>query len=203
MSGFYDRRILPRLLAAAMRTEVLVPYRERIGRAASGRVLEIGIGSALNLPFYGPNVTAVVGVDPSPALLAMARARETGFPLTVLDGAGEALPVEDGQFDTAVVTWTLCSVADPGRVLGEVRRALRPGGQLIFVEHGRSPDPGVRRWQDRLTPGWRRVAGGCHLNRPIDQLVAQAGFRMDRLDAGYARGPRPMTYMYEGGATPL
>ena len=204
MSGFYDRLILPRLLAVAMRNERLLPYRERIGKAASGRVLEIGIGSALNLPFYSTAVDEVVGVDPSPALLAMAQARRAGiaYPLTVLQGSGEALPVEDKGFDTVVMTWSLCSVADPITVLREARRALRPDGQLLFAEHGQAPDAAVRRWQDRLTPAWKRIAGGCHLNRRMDHLVAAAGFALDRIETGYAGGPRPMTFMYEGRARP-
>lgn len=202
--GIYDRHVVPRLLALAMRTKELVPYRERVGRAASGRVLEIGIGSALNLPFFGPQVTEVVGVDPSPALVAMARQRRSGlrFPFKVVEGTGERLPLEDGGFDTVLTTWSLCSVADPVQVLQEARRVLRPGGQLLFAEHGRAPDAGVRWWQDTLTPAWRHMAGGCHLNRKIDELVGAAGFRLDDLRTGYARGPRPMTFMYEGRAKP-
>lgn len=202
--GVYERHVLPYLLALAMRTQELVPYRERVGRAAAGRVLEIGVGNALNLPFYGPEVREVVGVDPSPALVRMARGQRWGlpFPFEVIEGKGEQLPLEDGGFDTVLTTWSLCSVADPVRVLREARRVLRPGGRLLFVEHGQAPDAGVRWWQDRLTPGWRRIAGGCHLNRKIDDLVAAAGFRLDDLRTGYARGPRPMTFMYEGRASP-
>ena len=202
--GIYGRYIVPHLLALAMRNRELVPYRQLVGRAASGRVLEIGIGSALNLPFYGPEVTEVVGVDPSPALVAMARRRQSGlrFPLKVIEGTGEQVPLESGGFDTVVTTWSLCSVMDPVRVLGEARRMLRPDGQLLFVEHGRAPEPGVRWWQDKLDPAWTRIAGGCHLNRKTDELVTDAGFRLDRLRAGYARGPRPMAFMYEGRAQP-
>ncbi len=203
--GLYDRYVLPRLLALAMRTKELVPFRERVGLAASGRVLEIGIGSALNLPFFGPQVREVVGVDPSPALVSMARQRRSGglrFPFTVRQGTGERLPFEDGGFDTVLTTWSLCSVADPVQVLREARRVLRPGGQLLFAEHGRAPDAAVQRWQDALTPAWKRLAGGCRLNRQMDELVGAAGFRLDALRTGYARGPRPMTFMYEGRATP-
>ena len=202
--GIYGRYIVPHLLALAMRNRELVPYRQRVGRAASGRVLEIGIGSALNLPFYGPEVTEVVGVEPSPALVGMARRRQFGlrFPLKLIEGTGEQVPLESGGFDTVVTTWSLCSVVDPIRVLGEARRALRPGGQLLFVEHGRAPEPDVSWWQDKLDPAWKRMAGGCHLNRKMDDLVRDAGFRLDHLRAGYARGPRPMTFMYEGRARP-
>ena len=202
--GIYGRYIVPHLLALAMRNRELVPYRQRVGRAASGRVLEIGIGSALNLSFYGPEVTEVVGVEPSPALVGMTRRRQFGlrFPLKVIEGTGEQVPLESGGFDTVVTTWSLCSVVDPIRVLGEARRALRPGGQLLFVEHGRAPEPDVSWWQDKLDPAWKRMAGGCHLNRKMDDLVRDAGFRLDHLRAGYARGPRPMTFMYEGRARP-
>jgi SAM-dependent methyltransferase len=199
--GIYGRYVVPRLLALAMRNRELVPYRERVGRAASGRVLEIGIGSALNLPFYGAGVTQVVGVDPSPSLLAMARKRPgVRFPFEVLEGTGERLPFENRGFDTVVTTWSLCSVVNPVQVLLEARRVLRPGGQLLFAEHGRAPEAGVRWWQDMLDPAWKRIAGGCHLNRKMDDLVQEAGFRLDDLRTGYARGPRPMTFMYEGRA---
>jgi ubiquinone/menaquinone biosynthesis C-methylase UbiE len=104
--------------------------------------------------------------------------------------------------DTVVAAWTLCSIPDVSRALREMRRVLRPGGQLLFVEHGRSPDARIARWQDRLTPAWRTVAGGCHLNRPVGRLLEEAGFRMTRLDTGYMKGPRPMTFMYEGAAEP-
>ncbi len=200
--GVYGRYVVPRLLALAMRNRELVPYRQRVGKAATGRVLEIGIGSALNLPFYGPEVREVVGVEPSPALVAMARRHRSGLPFRfdVVEGAGERLPLEDNSFDTVLTTWSLCSVTDPVQVLREVRRVLRPGGQVLFVEHGRAPDAGVRWWQDTLDPAWKRIAGGCHLNRKMDDLIGDAGFRLDHLRTGYARGPRPMTYMYEGRA---
>lgn len=202
--GLYDRLILPRLLVLAMRTPDLVPYRQRIAGAATGRVLEIGIGPALNLPFYGPDVSSVAGIDPSPALLAMAGSRRRGisFPVELLEGSAEALPLDAASVDSVVTTWTLCSVPDPARALREVRRVLRPGGKLLFVEHGRAPEPGTSRWQDRITPVWKHVAGGCHLNRKMDALILAAGFRMEHMEAGYMRGPKVMTFMYSGQATP-
>lgn len=202
--GVYDRFLLPRLLAAAMRNRELVPFRQRIGQAAEGRVLEIGIGPGLNLPFYGPNVREVVGVDPSPALLRMAQARsvDAPFPVELLEAVSERMPLNDASVDTVVTTWTLCSVGQPVDALREARRVLRPGGVLLFVEHGRAPDARVRWWQDRLTPAWRRIAGGCHLNRSIDGLVEAAGFQPGRLQTGYLPGPKPMTFMYEGSAKP-
>ncbi len=202
--GVYERFLLPRLLAAVMRNRELVPFRQRVGQAAEGHVLEIGIGSGLNLPFYGPNVRRVVGIDPSPALLRMAQARalDAPFPVELLEAVSERLPLDDASVDTVVTTWTLCSVGRPVDALREVRRVLRPGGALLFAEHGLAPDAGVRWWQDRLNPAWKRIAGGCHLNRNIEGLVEAASFRPGRLRTGYLPGPKPMTFMYEGSARP-
>ena len=200
--GFYERRILPWILDATMRQAMLEVYRRRVAGAAEGRVLEIGLGSGLNLRHYGAAVTEIIGVDPSPALLAKARETRTpaGLRAAIIEGSAETLPLDAGSIDTVVTTWTLCSIPNVSRALAEARRVLRPGGQLLFVEHGLSPDPGVTRWQHRLTPIWKRIAGGCHLNRPIEDLVREAGFRIDQIDAGYMEGPKPLTYMYEGRA---
>lgn len=199
----YQRLILPRLINTAMRNKRLVPLRERQVAKARGRVLEIGIGSGLNLPFYRRDIEAVIGIDPSLELLTLARKHTAWlhFPVKLLHGPAEALPLEDGSVDSVVITWTLCSVAEPGRVLAEARRVLQPGGALIFVEHGQAPEAGVRRWQDRLTPLWQKLAGGCHLNRPIAGLIGEAGFQIADLETGYlVRGPRVATYHYLGRA---
>lgn len=201
--GLYQDHILPRLIHLAMRQRNLAAYRARIIPAAQGRVLEIGIGSGLNLPYYGAAVEQIIGLDPSPKLLAMVREaarRRTAIPLDLIEDSAEAIPLYNRSIDTIVTTWTVCSIPDAQRALGEMRRVLKPGGRLLFVEHGRSPDPGVRRWQDRLTPVWRRVGGGCHLNRAIGELIEGAGFRIERIETGYTRGPKPMTFMYEGVA---
>jgi ubiquinone/menaquinone biosynthesis C-methylase UbiE len=200
--GLYEQRILPLLTHWAMGQQQLVAYRQQVVGGARGRVLEIGIGSGRNLPFYGEDVEEVIGVDPSPELLAMARRALAASPLRaeLYEGSAEQLPFNDRSFDAAVVTWSLCSIPDPAAALWEARRVLRPGGRLLFAEHGRAPDPGVQRWQDRLTPAWRRWAGGCHLNRKPDDLVRAADFTLERLDTGYARGPRPMAFIYEGSA---
>lgn len=202
--GLYQRYVLPRLTHWAMGQRQLAQYRARVVGAAEGRVLELGIGSGRNLPFYTDRATEVIGVDPSPEMLAMARRAAAGRPQRVelIEGSAERLPLDDRSVDTVVVTWSLCSVPDARAAVAEARRVLRPGGRLLFAEHGRSPDPGVERWQDRLTPLWARVAGGCHLNRKPDDLIAAAGFELIELRTGYARGPRPMTYMYEGAAAP-
>jgi ubiquinone/menaquinone biosynthesis C-methylase UbiE len=200
--SFYEDRILPHLIQLAMRQNNLTAYRHRLLAAAEGRVLEIGVGSGLNFPHYGASVMCVIGIDPSPKLLSMAEIAAAGmsFPVELLRGSAEATPLRDETVDTLVTTWTLCSIPNVAQALLEMRRVLKPSGRLLFVEHGRSPHPNVSRWQERLTPLWKRIAGGCHLNRPISELIEDAGFRMERIDTGYSKGPKPMTFMYEGTA---
>jgi ubiquinone/menaquinone biosynthesis C-methylase UbiE len=201
--GFYEERILPTLIDLAMRNKRLRPYRKRIAGAAEGRVLEIGIGSGLNLPFY-PLRSEIFGLDPSPQLLTRARRKTHSLRgrVQLLTGSAEHIPLADRSIDTIVSTWTVCSIPDVAGALEEMRRVLRPGGRLLFVEHGRAPEPGVARWQDGLTPLWRHLSGGCHLNRKIDDLITDTRFRIDRLQTGYMPGPRIMTFLYEGAATP-
>lgn len=201
--GFYERRILPPLLDFVMRQEMLAPYRARAIAAAEGEVIEIGAGSGPNLPLYEPGrVAGVVAIDPSPELLQMARRRQADarVPVRLVEATAEALPFDAARFDSAVVTWALCTIPDPARALAELRRVLKPGGRLLFVEHGRAPDAGVARWQERLTPLWRRCAGGCHLDRPVERLVRAAGFELDGLTTGYMNALKPLTFMYEGRA---
>jgi ubiquinone/menaquinone biosynthesis C-methylase UbiE len=202
--GFYTRTILPRLIHAGMRREAFLPYRQRLVREAEGRVLEIGFGSGLNAPFYAAPL-AVIGLDPSHAALTLARtsSRTVLRPIGLLEASAETIPLASQSVDTIVSAWTLCSIPDVARALGEVRRVLKPSGRLLFVEHGRSPDAAVATWQDRLTPIWKHVAGGCHLNRAVASLVEQAGFRIERLETGYMTGPRAMTFIYEGCARPV
>jgi len=197
--GFYEDRILPHLIASTMRHRELIPYRQRVISAAEGRVLEIGVGAGANLPFYGPSVSEIFGLDPSERLLR--KALNTGA-FNPLEASAEAIPLDAGSVDTVVTTWTLCSIPDARAALAEMRRVLKPGGRLLFVEHGLSPDSRVRWFQNTLTPAWRRIGGGCHLNRPIDALIGTAGWKMEKIDTGYLRGPNPMTYMYEGSARP-
>ena len=201
--GFYSHHVLPRLINFAMTHEEATRLRAAHVPAARGVVLEVGIGSGLNLPFFGADVTRLYGVDPSAELLAMARPKAEGlrFPVEFLQQDAASLRIGDECIDSAVMTWSLCSIADPGSALREVRRVLKAGGALIFVEHGLSPDAGVRRWQNRLTPIWRHVAGGCHLNRKMDDLIHSAGFDVKEISTGYVPGPRVGAYMYEGTAT--
>jgi ubiquinone/menaquinone biosynthesis C-methylase UbiE len=202
--GLYARFVLPRLMDLVLRAPPQAAERRRLVPQARGRVVEIGFGSGLNLPFYGAEVTSVAAVEPCRELWSLARPRVARAPFGVelALASAERLPFEAARFDTAVMTWTLCSIADPAAALREIRRVLAPGGRLLFIEHGRAPDASVRAWQERLTPGWRRVAGGCHLDRPVDRLLAAASFRITQLEQSYGTGPRPFSYLYRGIAEP-
>ncbi|MGJ0508177.1 MAG: class I SAM-dependent methyltransferase [Methylocystis sp.] len=198
--NFYERWMLPPLLDRVMRQSQLEKYRREVIAPARGRVLEIGVGSGLNFPFYGAQVEMVVGVDPSPRLLALAqrRAADAGVKAELVEGTASALPLADRSIDTIVMTWTLCSIPDPLLALREMRRVLKPDGRLLFIEHGLCPEKGVEFWQHRLTPAWRHVSGGCQLDRKMDDLIRAAGFELTELRHPYAEGPRIFTYMYEG-----
>lgn len=200
--GFYHEKILPGLCDRAMRSPEFRAYRARVVGAAEGRVLEIGAGSGLNLRYYSTQAREVIALEPEPRLTAMAAARaaKAGREVAWLEASAEAIPLDDGSVDTVVSTWTLCTIPHASEALAQIRRVLRPGGRLLFVEHGLAPEAGVARWQRRLTPLWRRIAGGCCMDRPIETLVRQAGFTLERLDAGYARGPKVLTWFYEGAA---
>lgn len=202
--GLYARVVLPRLIDLSMRSPQLAPYRARVLSNARGRVLEIGIGSGCNAAYYPDSVETVTGIDPSLELLNIARSRigAVRFPLGLARSSAEALPFAPANFDCVATTLTLCSIPDVALALREMRRVLKPQGTLVFLEHGLSPDQGIGAWQNRLTPLWRRVAGGCHLDRKIDRLIEAAGFRIADMSTGYARGPRPMVYFYEGVARP-
>ena len=203
--GFYAEVILPRLCDFAMRNQRLLPYRERVIGAAEGRVLEIGLGSGRNLPLYHAPVREILGLEPSPQLIAMARrTAAASLPIlaTFIEGSAESIPLDDNSIDTVVTTWTLCTIPHAATALKEMRRVLKPVGRLLFVEHGLAPDESVRKWQNFLTPAWKCVSGGCHLNRPIASMIEGAGFRLDRLETGYMPGPRLMTFFYEGSARP-
>ena len=201
---FYDKLVLPRLLDLVMRNNRLDTYRHATISAARGRVLEIGVGSGVNLPIYGPRVDQVYGIDPSPELLHRANERiaDAQVSVSLVRASAEQLPFSDAAFETLVMTWTLCSIPNPSTALGEMRRVLKSGGRLLFVERGLSNEVRIIRWQHRLTPGWKRIGGGCHLDRKMDELIRAAGFRIDTLEADYMPGPKPWTFMYQGTATP-
>jgi ubiquinone/menaquinone biosynthesis C-methylase UbiE len=204
--GLYAKYVLPPLLDVLMRNKETARVRAEWIPQARGEVLEIGIGSGLNLPLYSSEVQCVYGVDPSLELQRMARRRAAAGRLKVeflLQSAEEPLPLADASIDTVVVTWTLCSIPDPQKALRQMKRVVKPTGRLIFLEHGRAPDPAVVAWQDRLTPACKCIFGGCHLNRKIDDLIMEAGFRISDLKTFYLSGPRPLTYTYQGLALPV
>jgi SAM-dependent methyltransferase len=201
--GFYEKLILPGLLDLTMRNSRLASYRREAIGAAQGLVLEIGAGSGLNLALYGAAIDRVYAIDPSPELLdrASKRLADARVPVSLVQASAEQLPFSNALFDTLVMTWTLCSIPNPSAALDEMRRVLKPGGRLSFVEHGLSPEAPTARWQRRLTPCWRRIGGGCHLDRKTDDLIRAAGFQVDAVDTGYMKGPKPWTFMYQGSAT--
>lgn len=201
--GLYDRHILPHLIDFACGMGAVMKARSQIVPLAKGRVLEIGIGSGLNLGFYDPQrVEVVVGVDPSAAMqrLARERAARRQVPVEMIALELGQIQAADASFDDIVCTFTLCTIPDAVSALREMRRVLKPGGRLLFCEHGLAPDLPVVRWQKRLTPLWKPLAGGCHLDRDITALIEAGGFHIRQLDTGYLKGPRPMTHVYRGWA---
>ncbi|HSF21730.1 MAG TPA: class I SAM-dependent methyltransferase [Burkholderiales bacterium] len=202
--SFYDRWVLPWVIDLTLRNKDARRYRERVIPEAAGRVLEVGFGSGLNLPFYGAGVRHLFALEPSPELRKIAGRRIEGARFTVefLDRPAEEIPLERASVDTVVTTWTLCTIPDTARALEEVKRVLKPGGVLLFVEHGLAPEPGVQAWQHRLNPLWNRIGGGCNLDRKIDALIAGSGFRLAELHREYANGLKPLSFTYSGRAVP-
>ena len=203
--ALYTGRILPHLVHWTLSSGAFRELRRECVRGLSGTVLEVGFGSGLSLPGYPKDLARLWYVEPAEEARRMAQKAiaEAPFPVEHLGDTAESIPLPDGAVDAVVSTWTLCTIPDVERALREMRRVLRPGGELRFVEHGRSPDPRVARWQDRLTPLQKKLAGGCHLNRPIDRLIEAAGFELDRIERFYlweGRGPKLATYLYAGVA---
>jgi ubiquinone/menaquinone biosynthesis C-methylase UbiE len=204
--SWWAQHVLPGLVERAAQSPAILDERRRWVPRAHGHVLELGVGSGLNLPFYDPaRVTAVTGIDPSVPLLRRAEPRvaRAAVPVTLVEAMAERLPFDPGSFDSAIVTYSLCSMDDPAGALAEVRRVLRPGGELVFVEHGLAPDAGTRWMQRRLTPAWRRFAGGCRLDRDVPGLLRDAGFAVDELTAGYRGAVRMISYTFQGAARPV
>lgn len=198
----YEKWILPHLTDLVMRNAEATRYRENVVPLARGTVLEVGAGSGLNFRYYGRQVERLYALDPSEELQSMARRKAAAaiIPIEFLLRSGEDIPLEDRSCDTVVTTWTLCTIPDPVKALTEMKRVLKPGGTLLFAEHGVAPEANVRAWQDRLNPLWRRITGGCNLNRSVNELLGAAGFNVVDLRQEYARGLRPMSYIYSGRA---
>ena len=201
--GFYDKHLLPRLVHFTCGLEPAMKQRQKVVPLASGKVLEIGIGSGLNIPYYdSTRVTHLWGLDPSPEMWAIAHRNADRFHLDAeyLESGAESIPLEDASADTVVMTYTLCTIPEPHRALQEIQRVLKPHGKLLFCEHGRAPDRSVQRWQDRLNSVWGKLSGGCNLNRPVPELLAGAGFHSRDLQTMYIPGWRPACFNYWGSA---
>jgi ubiquinone/menaquinone biosynthesis C-methylase UbiE len=201
--GFWNDRILPRLIDRGMRNDFMAQHRDRGAPRATGRVLEIGAGSGLNIPHYTDAVEHLFALEPSAYLRDKAAeiAAEAKFSVDFMGASAEAIPLEQNAVDTVVSSWTLCSIPDIHQTLQEIRRVLKPEGRLVFIEHGRSPDPAVSRWQKRLTPVTTRLLG-CNPDRQMDTLIADAGFDLLTIDKGYLDGPKLISYHYIGEARP-
>jgi ubiquinone/menaquinone biosynthesis C-methylase UbiE len=201
--SWYNRHILPHALDFACGLPMVARQRQQVVPQAQGRVLEVGIGTGLNMPYYDKTrISQITGLDPALELHPLARQRiaQAGLPVNLLALSAEQIPLPDASFDTVLVTYTLCTIPDPLAALREMRRVLAPGGQLLFCEHGRAPEASVQRWQERLQPLWGPLAGGCHLGRNIPALLQASGFQVPELHTGYLPGPKPMTYHYWGAA---
>ena len=203
-ANWWDRHIMPRLIGCACAQPQIMKARSRIVPQAHGDVLELGCGGGINMAFYDTaRVTSFSGLDPSPALLEKSRAaaQARGMAADIRGGVGEDMPFEAAQFDTLLVTFTLCSVNDQAKVLSEIRRVLRPGGKVLFLEHGSAPDPGVAKWQRRIEPVWKHIAGNCHLTRPISRAYEHAGFTVSGAEKQYMpKTPRAFGWIEWGEA---
>jgi ubiquinone/menaquinone biosynthesis C-methylase UbiE len=202
--GLYGRYVLPRIVHLTCSANPNMRQRQKLVPLAKGRVLEVGIGSGLNLPFYDPaRVSEVWGLDPSRELTEMASdaAAAAPFDVAFVSAGAEEIPLDSDSFDTVLLTYTLCTIPDAEPALREMARVLKSDGELLFCEHGVAPDVGVRRWQDRLNPAWRRLGGGCHLNRDIPGLIRGGGFEITGMDTMYIPGWRPASFNYWGSAT--
>ena len=203
--SFYEDRVLPHLIDLACSTKPARKQREKIVHLAEGDVLEIGFGSGLNLPYYdGDKVRKIFGLEPSEGTRRKSQSNvdASGLDVEFIDLPGEEIPLESQSVDTVLVTFTLCSIDDAAAALEGMRRVLRPGGKLLYCEHGAAPDDSVRRWQERLNPGWKRVSGGCNMNRDIPALIESTGFSITTDERMYIPGPKILSYNYWGAAKP-
>jgi len=201
--GFYDKYLLPKLVHFACGQNPAMKQREKVVPLAQGLVLEIGIGSGLNIPYYDPQkVDHLWGIDPSPEMWSIARknAKEHHLDAEFIESSAESIPLDNNSADTVVVTYTLCTIPDAHAALQDIRRVLKPGGKLIFCEHGEAPDEDIRRWQQRINPIWNKLAGGCNINRAIPRYLENSGFRSSDMQTMYIPGWKPACFNYWGTA---
>lgn len=202
--GFYDKYVLPRFIGAACGTKPILKQRDKVVPHCEGRVLEVGMGTGHNLDFYDPaKVDMVFGLEPAPDMVKRAKplAEKAPFPVEFIDLPGEEIPLEDNSVDTVLLTYTLCTIPDTLKAMQNMRRVLKPGGKLIFSEHGRAPDAAVEKWQNRLNGVWGKIAGGCNINRDIPTLIEAGGFNITNLDQMYVPStPKILGYTYWGAA---
>lgn len=204
--SFYEDKVMPHMINLACGNKAILRERSKVVPQAEGRVLEVGMGPGLNLPYYDPQrVEKVWGLEPNDGMRKLAQDKIAAAPFEVewLGLPGEEIPLEDNSVDTVLLTYTLCTIPDWRKAMAGMRRVLKPGGKLIFCEHGRAPDAGVRRWQNRINPTWKKIAGGCNINRPMDQCIETSGFKIGQLNTEYIRKtPRIVGFTYSGFATP-
>lgn len=203
--SFYERYCLPHIINFVCGLKDIQDQREKVVPLAKGRVLEVGMGSGLNIPHYNvEKIELVWGLEPSEGMRKKAQAnnlKRAPFEVRWLDSPSEEIPLEDNSVDTVVLTYTLCTIPDWQLALQQMRRVLKPGGSLVFCEHGEAPDESVRRWQERINPLWGKIAGGCHLNRPIPRYLEEGGFKINTIDSAYIPGPKIVSFEYWGVAS--
>jgi len=202
--GLYDKYVLPKFLDVACGSKPILKQREKVVPHCTGRVLEVGMGSGLNLPYYNPSkIDIVFGLEPAPAMVALAKPKADAvpFPVEFIDLPGEEIPLEDNSIDTVLLTYTLCTIPGAEAALAGMRRVLKPGGKLLFCEHGRAPDAAIEKWQNRINGAWRHIAGGCNVNRDILGLIKASGFNITDMDSMYLPStPRVLGFNYWGSA---
>jgi len=202
--GIYEKYLMPKLVHFTCGLKPTMKQREKVVPLAEGRVLEVGIGSGLNIPFYKAHkISQLWGLDPSPEMWSIARKNAARHHIEVefIQSGAEAIPLDNNSADTVMMTYTMCTIPEVRSALDEIRRVLKPGGKLVFCEHGLAPDEDVQRWQNRLNPAWKMLGGGCNLNRPIPQLLQQSGFKSTDMQTMYIPGWKPGCFNYWGTAT--
>ena len=201
--GFYDDHILPHMINFMCGMKPIRLQRQKVVPAASGKVLEVGMGTGLNMPYYSRDTIDIIyGLEPNQKSCQIAEGpiRQAGLPVEMIGLDGQDIPLDKNSVDTVVLTYTLCTIPDAAKAMTELRRVLKPGGKLLFSEHGKAPDAAVQKWQDRINPAWKSFAGGCNLNRDITELIKSGGFTFESLDEMYLPGPKFATYTYWGSA---